>query len=214
MKSLHRSDLYSWSTFNPERNVDFNGFAWIRPGGNVLIDPVPLSEHDLTHLKTLGGVGWIVITNSDHIRATKDIVEWSHATVAAPLAERPTFPLAEAGVTTSEQIHWLEDGEDVVPGLRAIALHGSKTPGELALVLEDTTLVTGDLVRAHRAGSLMILPDAKLQNRQAAIASIHRLADLPAIEAVLVGDGWSVFRDGGDRLKELAIAMPTTSVSA
>ena len=30
-----------------------------------------------------------------------------------------------------------------------LALHGSKTPGELALVLEDTILVTGDLVRGH-----------------------------------------------------------------
>jgi hypothetical protein len=31
-------------------------------------------------------------------------------------------------------------------------LNGSKTPGELALVLEKTTLITGDLVRAHQAG--------------------------------------------------------------
>lgn len=207
MKSLHRSDLYSWSVFDLERNVDFNGIAWIRPEGNVLIDPVPLSEHDLTHLKALGGVAWIVITNSDHIRATKDIVEWSHATVAAPIAEQATFPLAETGVTTAEQIRWLDDGDNVVPGLKAIALHGSKTPGELALLLENTTLITGDLVRAHKAGSLMLLPDGKLKNRSDAIASIHKLIALPNIEAVLVGDGWSVFRDGGDRLKELAIAL-------
>jgi hypothetical protein len=26
---------------------------------------------------------------------------------------------------------------------------GSKTPGELALILEKTTLITGDLVRGH-----------------------------------------------------------------
>ncbi|TVP58634.1 MAG: MBL fold metallo-hydrolase, partial [Nodularia sp. (in: Bacteria)] len=27
MKSLHRPDLYGWSTFNPARNIDFNGIA-------------------------------------------------------------------------------------------------------------------------------------------------------------------------------------------
>jgi hypothetical protein len=207
MKSLHRPDLYSWAVFDPERNVDFNGVAWIRPDGNVLIDPVSLSDHDLAHLKSLGGAAWIVITNSDHIRATQEIAQWSGATIAAPVGEKTTFPLTDLGVTDPEQIHWLDDGDEVVPGLQAIALHGSKTPGELAFVLEDTTLITGDLVRAHQAGRLMILPDAKLQNRGDAVASVHKLAKLPTIEAVLVGDGWSVFRNGSDRLQELATSL-------
>ena len=45
------------------------------------------------------------------------------------------------------------------------ALDGSKTPGELAFVLDGTTLVTGDLIRAHAAGSLMLLPYDKLSSR-------------------------------------------------
>ncbi|MDB9357154.1 MBL fold metallo-hydrolase, partial [Nodularia spumigena CS-587/03] len=46
-----------------------------------------------------------------------------------------------------------------------------------------------------------------LLNREAAVASVRRLAALPNIEAVLVGDGWPVFRDGGDRLLELAATL-------
>ena len=88
-----------------------------------------------------------------------------------------------------------------------IELHGSKTPGELALLLEQTTLITGDLVRARKAGSLTILPDDKLMNREKAIASVRRLAELTQVEAVLVGDGWPVFRDGRDRLKELLATL-------
>jgi hypothetical protein len=88
-----------------------------------------------------------------------------------------------------------------------IELYGSKTPGELALLLEETTLITGDLVRAHRAGSLMILPEAKLQDRSAAVASVQRLAHLNTVEAILVGDGWSLFRDGHAQLQELAAAL-------
>ncbi|MCL1474103.1 hypothetical protein [Argonema antarcticum] len=199
MKSLHRPDLYTWSSFDTDRNVDFNSVAWIRPEGNILIDPLPLSNHDRDRLTSLGGAAWIVITNSDHIRATKDIAQLTGAKIAAPTAEKETFPIPCQ--------RWLSDGEELVPGLKVIELHGSKTPGELALILEETTLITGDLVRAHRAGSLMILPDAKLKNRAEAVASLHRLASLGGIETVLVGDGWSVFRDGTQQLKELAAAL-------
>lgn len=196
MKSLHRPDLYTWSSFDTDRNVDFNSIAWIRPEGNVLIDPLPLSNHDRDHLNSLGGATWIVITNSDHVRAAKDIAQLTGAAIAAPAAEKENFPIPAD--------RWLSDAEEVVPGLKAIEMHGSKTPGELALLLEETTLITGDLVRAHKAGSLMILPDAKLKNREEAVASVRKLASLNGIEAVLVGDGWSVFRSGDRQLKELA----------
>ncbi|MBH8563108.1 MBL fold metallo-hydrolase [Nostoc sp. CENA67] len=199
MKSLHRPDLYGWSTFNPARNIDFNGIAWIRPDGNILIDPVALSNHDWNHLQSLGGVVWIVLTNSEHVRAAKEIADQTYAKIAGPAAEKDNFPI--------RCDRWLSDGDELVPGLKVIELHGSKTPGELALLLEQTTLITGDLVRARKAGSLTILPDDKLMNKKQAIESVQRLAQLTQVEAVLVGDGWPVFRDGRDRLKELLATL-------
>lgn len=195
MKSLHRTDLYCWSVFDTDRNVDFHSIAWILPTGNVLIDPLPLSDHDWAHLQSLGGVQWIVITNSDHLRASAEIAEKTGAQIAAPIGEKDTFPLPVQ--------RWLADGDEIVPGLEAIELHGSKTPGELALLLQTTTLITGDLVRAHQAGSLMLLPDGKLLDRSQAIASVRRLAELNQVETVLVGDGWSVFHHGQRQLQEL-----------
>jgi hypothetical protein len=195
MKSLHRPDLFCWSEFNAERNVDFHSIAWIRPEGNVLVDPLPLSEHNWKHLRSLGGAKWIIITNSDHLRASLEIAEQTGAQIAAPSGEKDTFPIPVQ--------RWLIDGDVVVPGLNAIELHGSKTPGELAFLLEETTLITGDLVRAHQAGSLMLLPDGKLLDRSLAIASVRKLAQLSQVEAVLVGDGWQIFRDGHTYLQEL-----------
>jgi glyoxylase-like metal-dependent hydrolase (beta-lactamase superfamily II) len=188
MKSLHLANLYTWSVFDAERNVDFNSIAWIREQGNVLIDPLPLSVHDWSHLHDLGGATTIVITNSDHIRAAQEIAEKTGAQILGPQAERETFAIPCD--------RWLKDGEEVVPGLEVLELHGSKTPGELALVLDDVTLITGDLVRAHRANALMLLPDAKLKDKAAAIASVGRLANLEQIETVLVGDGWPIFQNG------------------
>jgi hypothetical protein len=193
VKLLHRPDWFGWSVFDAERNVDFNGWYWQGAGG-VLVDPLPMSAHDRAHLASLGGASLLVITNSDHVRGTAELAQALAIPVAGPAAERERFPLACA--------RWLDDGDEVAPGMRALALRGSKTPGELALVVGDT-LVTGDLVRGQRGGRLNLLPEAKLADPAAARASVARLAALDGIEAVLVGDGWPVFRGGHARLSEL-----------
>lgn len=61
-----------------------------------------------------------------------------------------------------------------------------------------------DLIRGQRGGALNTLPDAKLRDRGAAVRSVRELAQRPSIVAVLVGDGWPVFREGHARLRELA----------
>lgn len=119
MKLLHRPDLYCWSDFNPERNIDFHSIAWIRAEGNVLVDPLPLSDHDLAHLQSLGGASWIVITNSDHLRASLEIATNTGAQIAAPQGERDTFPIRRVD-------RWLSDGDSLVPGLKAIELSGAE----------------------------------------------------------------------------------------
>jgi hypothetical protein len=196
MKRLHRPDLFSWSHFDESRDIDFHSVAWIRSGGNVLVDPLPMSEHDRAHLDKLGGAALIVITNSDHVRDARNLAQQLGATLYGPRAERDGFPLPCE--------HWLGEGDEPAAGLRVLEMQGSKTPGELALVLDDTTLITGDLVRGHAGGALNLLPDAKLTDRARALASVERiLSDHPRIDAVLVGDGWPVFQNGAKALAAL-----------
>ena len=199
MKRLHRDDLFGWSVFDESRNIDFHGLAWVRSGGNVVIDPVPMSAHDEAHLRELGGAATIVVTNSDHTRDAVGLAGKFGAKLLGPRGERDGFPIRCDG--------WLGQDDTVVPGLVVHEVAGSKTPGELALVLEGTTLITGDLVRAHEGGRLCLLPDAKLGDSDAARASARRLAALPGIEAVIVGDGWPVFRHGAEALHELVASF-------
>jgi glyoxylase-like metal-dependent hydrolase (beta-lactamase superfamily II) len=195
MKRLHRKDLYCWSTFAERLDIDFNSFAWIRKGGNILVDPLPMSEHDRKHLRELGGAAWIVVTNSAHVRGAKEIATEFGCKIAGPSAEREGFPLPCD--------RWLKDGDELVPGLRVLELEGSKTPGELALMLEDTTFISGDLLRSHRAGELMLLkPEQNLKDRAKALASLRRVLAYERLEALLVGDGWCIFRDGRKQLEE------------
>jgi hypothetical protein len=200
VKRLHRPELFGWSCFDASRNLDFHSALWVRPGGNVAIDPLPLSAHDRAHVAELGGAALVVVTNSDHVRDAAAFARETGARLAGPAAERDAFPLACD--------LWLADGDEPLPGLRALALDGSKTPGELALLIEDATLVTGDLVRAHEGGRLATLPAPKLRDAARAYASVRRLAALPDVDAVLVGDGWPIFRGAGAALRELAAALP------
>lgn len=193
MKQLHRPDLFAWSAFDEARNLDFNGFAWARKDGNVLIDPMPMSAHDLEHLRSLGGAALIVVTNSDHTRLAHELQGVFGAKLLGPVAEKGAFAADR----------WIADGEEIVPGLVALEMQGSKTPGELALLLEETTLITGDLIRGHRGGALNLLPDEKLSDKEAAIESVRRILENDAIDAVLVGDGWPIFYDGHAKLGEL-----------
>lgn len=195
MKRLHRPDLYAWSVFDAARGMDFHATFWARRYGNVAVDPLPLSDADVRHVESLGGVAVVVVTNSDHARAAERLRERWPVEIHGPRAERDRFPI--------HCDRWVGDGDEIVPGLLALELNGSKTPGELALVLEGTTLITGDLVRAPVLGRLARLPDDKLADPGAALGSIRRLEELPGIEAVICGDGWPFVGDVRTALLDL-----------
>jgi hypothetical protein len=196
MKHLHRDDLFGWSQFDTARDLDFNSVVWVRPGGNVAVDPLPLCEHDLDQLRELGGLDHIVITTSDHLRAGVELAAQFAAGLIGPAAEAATMPASCA--------RFVSEGDSIVPGLRVYCMDGSKTPGELALVLEQTTLITGDLVRGQHGGRLNLLPDARLTDPEAARASVRRLGELTALATVLVGDGWHLWRDAAAALRALS----------
>ncbi len=199
MKQLHRKDLFAWSEFNEERNLDFHSVLWRREQGNVLIDPLPLSDHDARHLQSLGGASIIIITNSGHCRDAENIAKLTGASIYGPAGEQTNFPIACS--------HWISGNEEIVQGLHSYRMEGSKTPGELALVLEKNTLITGDLVRCHIGGELCLLPEIKLTDKKQAHQSVLRLASLSDIKTVLNGDGWPIFHNGNSALLHLAESL-------
>ena len=81
-----------------------------------------------------------------------------------------------------------------------------------AILIDETTLVTGDIIRANEGGKLSMLPEEKIQARELALNSIKRLAAIKSIEAVIPGDGWPVFKNGHDALTAVSythLTLPT-----
>ena len=211
MKSTILEGLCTWSVWQPDRRIDFNGFYWSRPHaqraakngaaggaerGGLFIDPMPLSADQIAFAREQGGARWTLVTNADHLRAAREVREAFGAEVLAPSADRERF-----GEHQGQVDRWFESAHDLPEPLRAdievFGIRGGKSPVEIALHLKPIqALFFGDIVRSHVCGRLMLLPDAKLADKLCVVSDLAALAELP-VQALLLGDGDSFYVDGG-----------------
>ena len=184
-------DVYCWSVFNEDRQIDFNGHLWVREEGNVLFDPVPMIESDLAQLDRLGGAAWIVVTNRDHEREAGAFRERTGARVIAHEADA-----ASLAASVDRPVR---EGE-ILPGLWAVRLEHGKSPGEIALHWPEREVVlAGDLVVGAPMGRLSLLGDEKLDDAPAAARECRKLLALD-FDAMLVGDGHSLVTGAREQL--------------
>ncbi|MCE9625527.1 MAG: hypothetical protein K8R69_08785 [Deltaproteobacteria bacterium] len=193
MKKI-REDLYTWSQFNEEKQLDFNGLYLKSEHKTIFIDPPPMSEADLQEVEFLGKPHRIYLTNKHHTRASATYRErWgSHIFIHdddAPLMEIPvdgTF----------------SDGELVDGEFEAIRIPDAKTPGECAFYWKKNgVLIVGDAMIGKPEGSLSMLPDEKFKDPQRARQGLSVLRGLD-FEKLLVGDGFSIFSNAKLALTE------------
>jgi uncharacterized cupin superfamily protein len=194
MKRLIFNDIYSWSIFSEMRQIDFNGHLWVRPEGNILIDPVPMIDSDLDQFDKLGGAALIVITNRDHEREAESFRKRTGAKIVIHEADADGLEIPAD--------RRIADEEEIVPGLQAIHLCYGKSPGEIALHFpEKRAVLSGDLVVGEPIGLLMLLADEKLADPPKAALELRKILALP-FDAILVGDGHSILQDARQRLVE------------
>lgn len=175
-----------WSVWQPDRNLYFNSFFVATADGNFAIDPLPLDAAGIAEIEAAGGLAWVIVTNRDHERAARPLAARFGAKLAASALDAPELggPVDRA----------LEPGDELL-GATIMPLEGLKTAGEIALHLESRrTVVLGDALWGDPAGSLRLMPDAKLADPSTATLSLRRVAALRP-EHLLLGDGACIFGD-------------------
>ncbi len=186
--------IYTWSSFDRERRLNFNGFVLAADGRCVVVDPVPLSADDKAYFDALGlKPEAVVVTNRNHLR---DSASWP-----APLA----LCEAELGEVDVEPKLVLRPGDAVGPGLEVIGLPG-KSPGEIGLFWKARrVLLLGDAL-VGPGGRLKTVPDPKIDDKARLIRSLKTLPALD-FDALLLADGDPILRGAKKAVEAFVSAL-------
>jgi glyoxylase-like metal-dependent hydrolase (beta-lactamase superfamily II) len=182
--------IWTWSVFNQERGMNFNGHLLVNDEGCVMVDPPPLDPRDMARAEELGPPSAIVITNRHHTRDAMVPAGLFHTRILLHEADAAAIPSAVrlGGL--------FRDGDRLPAGLLVVTLKDQKSPGESALLCRKANaIILGDALIGKPSGSLGLLSPDKYADVSKAREGIRRLLDCP-FEAVLVGDGESIPRGG------------------
>lgn len=178
-----------WSIWSAEKQIDFNGTLIQKPGQKVLIDPVPMTPEQVAACREGGAPSAIIITNKDHRRAAPELkAAFGGIPIYAPEADRDLIdgPVDET----------FRDGDELPGDLLAIHLLHMKSPGETALFRAAGLglVILGDALWGKPAGSVTLLPPAKVPDPVAAKRSLARLLE-KTFDVLMVGDGAPIARN-------------------
>ncbi len=178
-------NVWQWSWFSPEKQLDFNGLLLTVGEHRIMVDPPALSSADKTQLRRMGGIDYVVITNRDHVREAKEHRREFGCQLYAPALDAPQMDVTPT--------HTYKDGELLPGGIWAVHLTGQKSPGECALYLQQSpgVMIVGDALIGKPPGSVSMLPADKFEDPVSAKEGLRRLLKY-SFEVLLVGDGASI----------------------
>lgn len=186
-------DIFTWSEFSEEKQLDFNGYYIARQGESVLIDPPELDESGLHELSAL------VAKNSDCPLKAIFLSNVHHDRMSRQLKDKFSIPICihekDKALLEFSADKTFADGETGPCGLKVIHLSHQKSPGESAFLLPDIkTLIVGDALIGKIPGKVNLLPAEKYSDIQQAKDSLRILSEHD-FDTLLVGDGNSILKD-------------------
>ena len=163
-----RSDTYIWQVYDPKVKTDLFSSALVTSEGIFVVDPVPLAESALALLPQLGPIIGIIVTNSNHERASADFAQRFSAPVFAhseSLATERFFGFTAVG-----------DGDRICEALDVTVIDGA-APGEIALSypLNSGVLIVGDALINFEPQGFSFLPKKYCSNEKEMRRSLRKL---------------------------------------
>jgi len=189
-------NMWQWSWFSDEKQLDFNGLLLTIGEHAILVDPPPMTPEARTIVRRHEPIDYIVLTNRDHLReAPAYQAEW-HCQLYVPEADA-----AQMEVNPTKTY---KDGELLPGGIWVIQLKDQKSPGESALFIERGrgVLIVGDALIGKPSGSVSMLPAEKYADVTKAKEGLRRLLKYE-FDSLLMGDGVSILNGGKQPVERL-----------
>ncbi len=189
-------DIWQWSWFSDEKQLDFNGLFLVIGEHKILVDPPPMTAEARAVVRRHEPIDYIIITNRDHIREA--------VAYQAELRCQLRVPEADAAQMDVTPTKTYKDGELLPGGIWAIHLKDQKSSGESALFIERGrgVLIVGDALIGKPPGSVRLLPAEKYVDIYKAKDGICRLLKYN-FDSLLVGDGASILVGGKQQVQQL-----------
>ncbi len=187
--------ISTWSIFNTEKQLNFNGWYIEHQGEAVVIDPPTPGQAVLDEIEKRGRPKAILLTNKHHTRASEVFRRQFGCHIWIHEAEKKLMEIP---------IDRTFKHTDLFPcGLKAITLKNHKTEGETAFLFngEVPALIVGDAVIGRPAGNLSMLPKEKFRDANQAKEALKILLEFK-FEALLLGDGESFPSRGYEMLQQ------------
>lgn len=199
------NDIYSWSNFNEERDINFNGCLIVCGGKAIVVDPPPHSANEEIFLdkKLKLRPSLLIATNKHHLRDAQWWME--HYQIPLAMHESETN---DYGFEVSRK---LKDGDRIEARCRILHLPG-KTEGEIGIYVEEDggTLILGDALIGDPMGKVKLLPKEKIQDRERLEQSLQKLRTL-SFERLLIGDGEPLLAGAKEVVIKFLDALPKMS---
>lgn len=189
------SHLAVWHAYDPAVRAELYSSSLTTSGGTYLIDPISLEQPALDALIGSSRVAGIVVTNSNHHRASIHFAEKFSVPI---ITHADAFSEGQPG-----QIQRVVDGEEICDGLRVIGIDGAP-PGEIVLHYTGNggTLIVGDALINFEPYGFAFLPAKYCSNEKEMCLSLRKLLDYEA-ERILFAHGTPILSGATERLRGL-----------
>jgi hypothetical protein len=187
--------LALWHTYDPAVKAELYSTCLLSSDGACLIDPIPLESEALDELVGSARVARIIVTSSNHDRASSRFAEKFSVPI---FARRNAFP-----DKTPDEFTSVADGDEICDELLVIAIEDAG-PGEIALYhpADNGTLIVGDALINFEPYGFTFLPGKYCSNEKEMRQSLRKLLDYKA-ERMLFAHGMPILSGASERLQDL-----------
>jgi hypothetical protein len=189
------SNIAIWHSYDSAVKAELYSTCLGMSGGTYFIDPIPLVSEALDELIGANCVAAIIITNSNHHRASAKFAEKFSVPLFGPTEAFPN--------KAARELKRVTDGDEISEGLRVIGIEGAGD-GEIALhyAPDGGTFIIGDALINFEPYGFTFLPAKYCSNQKQMRRSLRKLLAYKA-ERMLFAHGLPILSEASERLQGL-----------